>query len=72
MSLAESIERLEIQAEKQQLLLKYVKNTAKDKSEMSKGITRFASQGSAMTKAMEERSTPMNEIRSKGRNRNRR
>ena len=68
MSLAKSIERLGMQAEKQhQLLLKYVESMAKEKSTMSEGVTESASQGSAMAKTIEEGSTPMKEIGSEGR-----
>ena len=66
-SLAKSIEILEMQAEKQQLLLKYVENTSKEKSAMSEGIIGFRGQGSTMTKMMEEGSTPIKEIGSERR-----
>ena len=67
MSLEKSIERLEMQAEKQQqLLLKYVESTAKEKSVMNEGVTESVSHGSAM-KTMEEESSLVKEIKSEAR-----
>lgn len=69
MSLTKSIERLGIQAERQQLLLKYIESMAKEKSVIIRGVIEViesTSQGPAMESTIEGGSMLMKGTKSKG------